>query len=686
MQKLAAIFIFLSGSFFCFGQGCPPGSLGQNPSTAFPVCGSTVFQQLSVPLCSSNSLFVPGCSDGAAYENRNPYWYKFTCYQSGSLGFVINPLAANEDYDWQLYDVTGLNPDDVYTNRNIIVTGNWSGSYGATGAQGNAANSTTYPWQTIRCSSDPVSSNEPRFETMPPLIAGHNYLLLISHFTDTQSGYNLSFEGGTAVITDPLEPHLASASAPCDGTEIRVKLNKAMKCNTLQANGGDFTVTAPGGAIINASAASSAQCVPGFDFDSLSVFLPAPLSPGTYTVAVKNGNIDNNTLLDNCDRPIPVGENVSFTVYPLFPTPMDSITPVKCAPQVLQLVFKKKINCGSIAADGSDFRIAGPYPVTVTGATGECGNDNLSYKIFVQLSAPLFTGGNFQIYLQQGTDGNTIQDECAQQTPPSYLPFTVKDTVNAKFADNDILYSCDKNIVNYSHDGAHGVNYWHWIFGSAPDNFTQNPTIVYTNFEPKTTMLIVSNGVCSDTASATIVFDNYLKADFEVTPLICPEDKAAFKNKTAGRIVSWNWTIGNGNIITVKDPAEQVYPPRVSSDYAAFPRLIVKNNYGCFDTVSKKIAIIYSCYIAVPSAFTPNGDGLNDFLYPLKAYKSSNLVFAVYNRFGQRVFYTENWQQKWDGKYKNEPQNPGTYAWTLEYTNTDNNKRIQLKGTSILIR
>ncbi len=684
MKKLVFIFVCFLNTLFVMGQGCPITSLGQNPATAFPVCGNTVFQQISVPLCLGNDLYT-GCNDAALYANRNPYWYKFTCYQSGTLGFIINPLAVNEDYDWQLYDITGLNPDDVYTNRNIIVTGNWSGSYGATGAQGNTPNSSTYPYQNIRCSSSP-EANEPRFETMPPLIAGHNYLLLVSHFTDTQSGYNLSFSGGTAVITDPLEPHLASASAPCDGTEIRVKLNKAMKCNTLQPDGGDFIVTAPNGATIAATSALSEQCAVGFDFDSLSVFLPSPLLPGTYTIAVKNGNIDNNTLLDNCDRPIPVGENVSFTVYPLFPTPMDSITALKCEPQTLELVFKKKINCASIAADGSDFTVTGPYAVSVTGARGICDKNNLTYKIIVDLAAPLQTGGNFLINLQQGTDGNTIIDECAKQTPPTSLPFTAKDTVNANFANNDILYTCYKNVVNYQHNGAHAVNYWHWTFGNAPDNFTQNPSVVYTNFENKTTTLIVSNGVCSDTATAVIVFDNYLKADFEVTALVCPEDKAIFKNNTLGRIVTWDWQIGNGNIISVKDPTPQIYPPRPSTDYTAMPRLIIKNDYGCFDTISKKIAVIFSCYIAVPSAFTPNGDGLNDYLYPLKAYKSSNLVFAVYNRLGQRVFYTENWQQKWDGKFKNLPQNPGTYVWTLEYTNTDTNKRVQQKGTSILIR
>src|SRR5258706_14297 len=53
-------------------------------------------------------------------------------------------------------------------------------------------------------------------------------------------------------------------------------------------------------------------------------------------------------------------------------TPFDSLTPPACAPAFLQLVFKKNILCGSIAADGSDFRVTGPSTVVVTGAAGQC--------------------------------------------------------------------------------------------------------------------------------------------------------------------------------------------------------------------------------------------------------------------------------------------------------------------------
>ena len=675
MNKLFSFLFFLQLiSQSSFGQ-CT--SLGQTASTAFPVCGTASFFQKNVPICTNNNLYVPGCDrDSTVYTDKNPFWYKFTCYQTGTFGFLITPNDLGDDYDWQLYDVTGMDPNAVYTNRNIIVTGNWSGSPGTTGTADGGANF-------IQCSSVPTD-NKPRFAVMPTLILGHNYLLLISHFSDSQSGYTLSFGGGTANITDPLEPLLSNAIAPCDGTEIRIKTNKKMKCSSLAADGSDFKVVDASGNTFIPTSAISNQCNPGFDLDSISIFLASPLAPGTYKVKANTGT-DGNTLKDNCDRLIPVGDSVSFTVFPLFPTPMDSLTKPGCAPQTLELIFKKKIKCSSIDAGGGDFFITGPYAVNIIGAAVNC-IDGKTVKIILQLSMPLQVGGNFKVNLKTGPDGNTLLDECDVQTPlPDEVAFIIKDTVNANF-EKTIDYNCTLNTVRYKHNGANMVDMWHWTFGSAPGNFSQNPVITYANFEPKTASLIVSNGVCSDSSSQQIIFDNYLKANFDVTPVICPDKKASFTNTSIGNITEYKWDFKNGIISSQKNPSPQSFIPLDTKDYNALPELIIKNNFGCFDTIAKPVQVVYTCFIDVPNAFTPNGDGLNDYLYPLKAFKSINLSFSIYNRFGQRVFYSNSWLNKWDGKLKGIPQDPGTYVWTLDYINSETGVHVKEKGTTILIR
>ena len=653
-------------------------TLGQNPSTAFPVCGTTVFNQTTVPICGSVDLAVPGCTGGAGganYQNKNPFWYKFTCFQSGTLAFKITPIDLNDDYDWQLYDITGRDPNDVFTTPSLIVTGNWAGTYGVTGASSTGLNH-------IQCASDPAA-HENTFAQSPKLIAGHEYLLLVSHFTETQSGYGLQFTGGTAVITDPKLPALLGGEAACDSRHIMIRLNKKMKCKSLAADGSDFTINTSVTSIISAS---SVQCASGFDMDSIVLTLNNPLPPGTFKVSVKTSSIDGNTLLDNCDRGVPVGDNVSFVVYPLTPTPMDSLTKLKCAPISVELVFKKNILCSSLAGNGSDFIVTGPSPVTVLSASGLNCKNGLSKKIIVNFSSPIQLGGVYTITLQQGSDGNTLFDECSQETPAgSSLPFTVADTVNADF-DFAITYACDRNIVSYNYLSRDGVNTWNWTFDDITGSTQQNPVITYSNLRPRTTQLIVSNGVCSDTSVQKIVFDNLLEAHFDISGVVCPDEPAIIVNKSIGRINEWNWKFGNGRVGNTKDPPSQTYIPRASTDYIAIVQLVVKNDYGCYDTVTKGTTVVFSCFIAVPTAFTPNGDGLNDYLYPLSAYKSANMNFTVYNRFGQTVFHSTSWTDKWDGRFKGQGADPGTYVWVLSYINTDTNRRVEQKGTSILIR
>lgn len=675
MKRVLPLLFLLFFAERVFSQACT--TLGQNPETAFPVCGTTVFNQDVVPICSSVNLYVPGCSGGqgaADYENKNPFWYKFTCYESGSLGFVINPNNSGDDYDWQLYDITGRNPTEVYTNRSLVVTGNWSGTFGATGARAGGVNY-------IQCASDPAE-NRPSFAAMPNIIQGHEYLLLVSHFTNSQSGYSLSFGGGTANITDPKLPKLDSASALCDGSVITIRLNKKMKCNSLTGAGNVEFFIEPN--IATVVSATGNGCSNSFDMESVTLTMSNALPAGNYKVKIRDG-ADGNTLKDNCDRTIPVGDSIPLTIFPVFPTPMDSITKPGCAPQTLELVFSKPIRCNSVEPGGSDFRITGPYAVTVTSATGDCANGTSS-KIYLQLSAPMQQAGNFQVNLVRGTDGNTIVDECGQETPLSSIPFSVKDTVNADFRYR-ILLGCVYDTVKYFHNGANGVNSWQWTFDDQPPSTLQNPIVYYTVFGTKETQLIVSNGTCSDTSKATVFLRNTLKAGFEGTEFVCPNDKAIFKDTSIGNIRNWSWDFGNGSNSNIKNPPPQTYTVSPSNvNYEVPVRLIVEDDIGCKDTAVSKVFIVWNCYIAVPSAFTPNGDGMNDNLYPLNAYKAMGLKFTVYNRLGQRVFYTENWTRKWNGKFRGQDADPGTYVWVLTYYNPDLRKMIEQKGSTVLIR
>ncbi len=679
MLRVGKIIFFLSFLSLIaiegWSQACT--TLGQNPFSAFPVCGATSFTQLSVPICGVGVL-KNKCTDRTPYSDKNPFWYKFTCYSAGSLGFLITPLAADEDYDWQLFDITGHNPMDVYTDTSLYVSANWSGRFGPTGTSATAKNS-------FECSSssDPVTGN-PTFSTLPNLILGHEYLLMISHFSDTQSGYTLSFQGGTASIVNPNIPVLQSAFAVCDGTEIVVKLNKKVKCKSLAADGSDFTVSGP--VPISIVSATGNGCVSGFDMDSVTLKLNRVLSPGTYTVTSKVGS-DANTLIDNCDNNLAVGLQASLKFTPSQPTPMDSISPVVCISDTLQLVFNKPMNCNSIASDGTDFSITGPAAVTIKSAAGICTN-GVSTVIRIILTKPIRVNGTFTIRLKNGSDGNTLIDECSQITPVgSTLSFTTKNITTADFT-GTVAGGCKYDTLYLTHNGYGGTTQWQWSIDSNQVSTIQNPTFTSKTFGfgDHTVQLNVTNGFCSDAAFGNFTFVDYtVKAAFASADTLCPTDTLHFTDMSSSSASFWKWDFGNGTRSFQQVPGPQSYP--LNQRKTNFlTSLIVGNNLGCTDTTYKYITVLASCYIAVPSAFTPNGDGLNDYLYPLNAFGADNMIFRVFNRYGQIVFESRNWTKKWDGRVNGTPQPSGTYVWTYSYTDHATGQAVFLKGTSVLIR
>jgi gliding motility-associated-like protein len=192
---------------------------------------------------------------------------------------------------------------------------------------------------------------------------------------------------------------------------------------------------------------------------------------------------------------------------------------------------------------------------------------------------------------------------------------------------------------------------------------------------------------CSDTATVQVSVRNavQVKAGIKADMYLCrPADSLIFEDNSTGVIKSWNWTFGNGQISNAESPPIQYYTiPLTQASLVA--RLAVTDTSGCSDTAYHFISIAENCYIAVPSGFTPNNDGRNDFLYPLNAYKARQLLFRVYARAGQLIFESRDWSKQWDGRSGGIEQAAGIYIWTVEYTDSTG-KKVFSKGTTLLIR
>jgi len=80
-------------------------------------------------------------------------------------------------------------------------------------------------------------------------------------------------------------------------------------------------------------------------------------------------------------------------------------------------------------------------------------------------------------------------------------------------------------------------------------------------------------------------------------------------------------------------------------------------------TVYLNIGEDYDCF--VPSIFTPNGDNKNDFFYIPFLSQYSNSQLTIFNRWGDQVFYSDNYQNEWDGTFKGGSLPAGTYYYIL---------------------
>ena len=94
----------------------------------------------------------------------------------------------------------------------------------------------------------------------------------------------------------------------------------------------------------------------------------------------------------------------------------------------------------------------------------------------------------------------------------------------------------------------------------------------------------------------------------------------------------------------------------------------------------------------IPSAFSPNGDGLNDVFRPIGKFLMDGIIegegsfsFNVYNRWGEIVFSTNNLYQGWDGMYRGEPCQQGAYIFTFTVQGITK-KIIHHSGTVTLVR
>jgi gliding motility-associated-like protein len=138
------------------------------------------------------------------------------------------------------------------------------------------------------------------------------------------------------------------------------------------------------------------------------------------------------------------------------------------------------------------------------------------------------------------------------------------------------------------------------------------------------------------------------------------------------------WSNGiNNSSITVSPTQTTIY----------FVRGINMQLCSGFDTITICVNEYNdSTFYAIPSAFTPNGDGLNDVFKILSTFNLNLESMQIFNRWGELVFETKNSALGWNGMFREREQPIGSYVYSIQLRNTVNNNIENYTGTVTLIR
>jgi gliding motility-associated-like protein len=239
--------------------------------------------------------------------------------------------------------------------------------------------------------------------------------------------------------------------------------------------------------------------------------------------------------------------------------------------------------------------------------------------------------------------------------------------------------SCINRSIHYmAEDKASNVAKWYWNFG----NGTKEGKAVADKYFHKAgdnsfTLYGQTAHGCMDTVQRHFtIFENKAFAGRD-TLVASNQPVQLMANGGTNNHYTWSPSLG------LSDPS--IENPVATLDRDQWYRLDAITNEGC-DSHSRILIKRYlGPDIYIPTAFTPNNDLLNDVLKAMPVGMKSLSYFAVYNRLGQRVFYTTDFTKGWNGLINNVPADTGAYAaiaQATDYTGKTFIKRVAV----VLIR
>ncbi|MEY3059757.1 MAG: hypothetical protein RL000_1109, partial [Bacteroidota bacterium] len=222
-----------------------------------------------------------------------------------------------------------------------------------------------------------------------------------------------------------------------------------------------------------------------------------------------------------------------------------------------------------------------------------------------------------------------------------------------------------------------------WDFGEGSTKSSAfSPLYTYKTGGVYSVSLVVSTNNCinhSDTVTRELVIENPIPPTrYGPVSGVLNSQKELFAREIG---IKYEWL-----------PSTQLSNPSIYNPIATIVKeqeylVRITNAAGCITVDTVKVLIFDSYDIFVPRAFTPNGDGYNDRLYPFKVGIKTMLVFKIYDRLGNLIYDNKNAGSAdgWDGTFMGRKLPYGVFIWVAEGI-AENGQLIRRTGSTALIR
>ena len=315
-------------------------------------------------------------------------------------------------------------------------------------------------------------------------------------------------------------------------------------------------------------------------------------------------------------------------------------------------------------------------PVIFTSAIANIGRINqwewqLNDQPFSTEKIPDLTSlppGNYKLSYRAisefGCKSNDAEDDFAVLPKPG-INFSAKDACVEEVLQFNALQLDNQMVAE-----------WHWEFDDGKFSNEKNPQHSFEN-RGDYSVTLAATGVNGCKAHfVQELFINSPKAVVGKDTLVLPG--SLFQLQASGG-VSYTWTPSTG----LSNPSIANPSGNIENDIRY--RVKVTTAEGCSDTASMLVTVFKGSAIYVPNAFTPNNDGLNDVLKPYFIGIKTLSFFTVYDRWGKKVFSTNNMSEGWNGLAGGRMMESDTYIWVLKAEDLIG-KKYDLKGHVTLIK